>query len=527
MRIGCIGVFSRLRNLINGGGSRQTIGDVPPTQAVNQSATQEQQVIGGVGATCRPKKSYQEGQGLMGLIMENNELGRDLMTSIMNKINDPKTLSNCLLTNTLLCDVYQGKYREFRRSVEDKLIPIRIKLANVNNGTEKSAMIKQELRELIKPDLSPESFIELEVAKKLINEFPNDIGNACQVAIKQLLELNRVDDAFSFFTSVPFKSDSSNQYKCLELLWPRVIQKETTMADINQLIGVNQWEGSHHIRRMSKIVLERLLELNRVDDALSFFNSFPLDDYQDWIRNDCLRLLLPRVIQKETHMENIKAWIGVDKWEDEGGFIKDTCECAINRLLELNRVDDACEFFKSIPLNPSDNTRAHIKSKFLVLLLPHFIQQKTPMKKIKALIGVDRLKKEVVGSSYSAFECAINRLLELNRVDDACEFFKSIRLNLSDRTEVNQKSMFLVLLLPHFIQQKTSMKKIKALIGVDRLKKEVVGFSYSACECAIKQLLELNRVDEAWKFFKSIPLSQNSNSFNEECLNLLNSYTNG
>ena len=81
---------------------------------------------------------------------------------------------------------------------------IRRKLANVNNGTEKSDVIKQELRELIKPDLSPESFIELEVAKKLINEFPNDIGNACQVAIKQLLELNRVDDAQKFFKSIPY-----------------------------------------------------------------------------------------------------------------------------------------------------------------------------------------------------------------------------------------------------------------------------------------------------------------------------------
>ena len=123
---------------------------------------------------------------------------------------------------------------------------IRRKLANVNNGTEKSDVIKQELRELIKPDLSPESFIELEVAKKLINEFPNDIGNACQVAIKQLLELNRVDDAQKFFKSIPYTLSNYihmfSKKECLVLLLPHVIQQETPMEDIEALIGINQLE---------------------------------------------------------------------------------------------------------------------------------------------------------------------------------------------------------------------------------------------------------------------------------------------
>jgi len=56
----CFKVFSRCfigsSNPNNEGGSRQTIGDVSPAQTVNQSATQEQPAIGGVGATCRPKQ---------------------------------------------------------------------------------------------------------------------------------------------------------------------------------------------------------------------------------------------------------------------------------------------------------------------------------------------------------------------------------------------------------------------------------------------------------------------------------------
>ena len=66
------------------------------------------------------------------------------------------------------------------------------------------------------------------------------------------------------------------------------------------------------------------------------------------------------------------------------------------------------------------------------------------------------------------------------------------------------------------------MPEIEALIGVNQLEENGnLHHLGDACACAIEQLLKLNRVDDACEFFKSIPLSQNSNSFKEECLKLL------
>ena len=151
------------------------------------------------------------------------------------------------------------------------------------------------------------------------------------------------------------------------------------------------------------------------------------------------------------------------------------------------------------------------------------------MPEIEALIGVNQLEEN--GNLHHLGDvcaCAIEQLLKLNRVDDALKFFKSIPYILSDNNHINQKNRCLVLLLPYVIQQKTPMEDIEALIGINQLEENGnVSYLLNACTCAIKRLLELDRFDDAQKFFKSIPLSQNSNSFKEECLNLLNSYTNG
>ena len=86
----------------------------------------------------------------------------------------------------------------------------------------KETLREQELKKLISPDLSPESFIELGVAKKLMNEFHEtcvDIGDACKCAIERLLQLNRVDDAATFLIQFQTLSNSFNvqKKKCLEL----------------------------------------------------------------------------------------------------------------------------------------------------------------------------------------------------------------------------------------------------------------------------------------------------------------------
>ena len=104
------------------------------------------------------------------------------MGSIIGKIHDPDTLKNCFQTNQLLRDLTKEKLQEFHRSVEDKLITIRTTLENKNDKIERNTAIEQELKKLISPDLSPESFIELGL-QKLMNEFHEtcvDIGDACK-----------------------------------------------------------------------------------------------------------------------------------------------------------------------------------------------------------------------------------------------------------------------------------------------------------------------------------------------------------
>jgi len=118
------------------------------------------------------------------------KLNEDTLKLVLEKLKNPVDLKNCSQTNQLIRHLSKDKLQEFHRRVNEKLEPIKTKLAEVNGNTQKVTVIDQNLKELIQDHESTGSFIELEVSKKLMIEFPKSYNITKKTECLIMLELD-------------------------------------------------------------------------------------------------------------------------------------------------------------------------------------------------------------------------------------------------------------------------------------------------------------------------------------------------